>query len=265
MEKKMILACIIRVCEQQNWEYQLNIKTDRWKADITISYGTYTVAFNVCKRPTQMESKYSIMRQDRTCGCWLIMPSTLDRFSKDSDLPCFSLTEEYDVKINSSTVISLPDFIRAIVVGNVRRAQELRVQAADVYVFQEQCYKCGSPNYVYFIKRLVTDNGAVLLYLKDFADNLTFNPYVIRGVQKAMSQQGNTNVHLSIIKERYSHTRNETYISFGCHRCDSLFGDWFIQDSILDLIYDDDESKIIHIDIKDANIVIPMTYWCLVK
>ena len=65
---------------------------------------------------------------------------------------------------------------------------------------------------------------------------------------------------LGDIKPRFSRTVQEEYPSFGCAHCDSLFGDFFIQDSCEEMIYYADKLLKARIEITD-NIVVDAECW----
>jgi hypothetical protein len=52
-------------------------------------------------------------------------------------------------------------------------------------------------------------------------------------------------------------------MSFGCPNCDSIYGDWFLRDLEMDLIYETDEKKMNRIQLKTP-FEIPINDW-LVK
>jgi hypothetical protein len=51
-------------------------------------------------------------------------------------------------------------------------------------------------------------------------------PTVVRAVAKLV-QDKERGLPLAVVKERYSRTVGESYLSFGCPRCDALYGEWF--------------------------------------
>ena len=63
------------------------------------------------------------------------------------------------------------------------------------------------------------------------------HPFIINKIQ----DYANSVKHLKLatVKTRYSHTVGDSYMSFGCHKCDSIFGDFYVHEAIIDSWYGD--------------------------
>lgn len=268
-EKAAVCTCISNVCKANGWNTEENVKTPKWKADVVVEYGTYKVAFNVCKSPRKVEETYQAMRREKVCGCWLLLPSEKSWFV-DKNLPCFYLmgTDSESVYLeppylDGKRAFELTDFTTSIVKGNIRWTDKMQVRYADVCFIDEACWKCGTANHVYFVSRLYSDDGIEVNVLNyhDESSDITFNPQVINAVHTHIANHPELGIRLGTIKPRYSRTVNDTYMSFGCIRCDSLFGEYFIRDAIMDYCDALDELTRIRIDVGDAGIVIPARCW----
>lgn len=261
IDKAAVCTGIANACKANGWNIEENVKTPKWKADVVVEYSNYKVAFNIGKSPRKVDETYKAMREERVCGCWLLLPSK-NSTSYDSKLPCFYLTGTADIGVcfssyrDSTRAIALPDFIISIVEGRIKWADKMKVRYADVCFFENKCWKCWARNHVYFISRLYSDEGIEIT-----ENNIAFNPYVIKAVQTQIINHPELGIRLGAIKPRYSRTVKDTYMSFGCCKCDSIFGDFFIQDAIMDYCYDADRLPKIRIDIGDANIVVPAKCW----
>ena len=64
-----------------------------------------------------------------------------------------------------------------------------------------------------------------------------FNQTLVKGIRKFVDEHRKMDIALGEIKPRYSKTVNDSYMSFGCKYCDSLFGNFFINDTFMDVIY----------------------------
>lgn len=261
-DKTTVCTCITDVCKANGWSAEENVKTEKWKADVVVEYGNYKVAFNVCKSPRKVEETYQAMRKERVCGCWLLLPSKNSTFL-DSTLPCFYLIEADDIQVcfeppyrNETSPIALSDFVKSIVEGRIKLADKMKVHYADVCFIENTCCKCGAKSHIYFISRLYSDEG-----IETTESGLAFNTYVIRAIQTHIASHPELGIRLGAIKPRYSKTVNDTYMSFGCCKCDSIFGDFFVQDAIMDCYYDTDKLPKIRIDLSEANIEIPVRCW----
>lgn len=267
IDKSIICNRILNVCKAKGWHFEENVKTTEWKADIIVDYGNYKVAFNICKMPRRVKEIYQAMRSERVCGCWLLLPSKSTTVLEEK-LPCFHLTERGHVILMKSHMgltkeLSLSDFTQSIIEGRIRWANEMTVHHADLCFFQKDCWKCRAKNHVYFIHRLYSEEGIEVCYLerRDEQNDLTFNPHVIKAIQNYITEHPDLGIKMGTINFRYSRTSNRTYMSFGCYRCDSLFGENIINNTILEYCYCADELLQIKIDISKANLVFPARCW----
>ncbi|WP_157151513.1 hypothetical protein [Brachyspira sp. SAP_772] len=88
-----------------------------------------------------------------------------------------------------------------------------------------ECWKCNEKYNIYYV---MPDE-------KKFNNNLIFNNEVISKVKEFIKKN---NLIFGDIKERYSNTRNEKYISFGCPKCDAICGDYYLKEIIFDTMYE---------------------------
>lgn len=238
MEKEDIIRSILSVCNDIGDSVKTKVKTDKWKADIVVDYQNYKVAFNVCKNPRNIEETYTTMRQERVCGCWLVLPGKLNRFSP-SKYPCFPIedgSEEAQILLSEvweeKTTLLLSDFISSLIRGRIRYAETAKIKYVDVRFYKIDCWKCGRTNDAYFVYKTISEDG---IEVEGGID--CFNPSLIKGIRKFIQEHPETNIILGEIKPRYSRTVKESYTSFGCKYCDSLFGNFFINDTFMEVIY----------------------------
>ena len=70
---------------------------------------------------------------------------------------------------------------------------------------------------------------------------------------------------MATIKERYSNMTASSYMSFGCKKCDSIFGDWYIRNAVIDTWYGDgiaDKFMIENNKVKFENVIVDIPHWC---
>lgn len=80
---------------------------------------------------------------------------------------------------------------------------------------------------------------------QDYGNELNeFDPVVINGVKRFLSKHPELNYNMGDIKKRYSRTRNEEYISFGCPKCDRMVGDWYLNKIRVDYLYEPDDDNV---------------------
>lgn len=238
MEKDDIIKSILSVCKDMELPVKTKVKTDNWKADIVVDYKNYKVAFNVCKNPRNIEETYTTMRKERVCGCWLVLPGKNNRISLNK-FPCFPIEYGYEgVQILLSQVweekatLLLSDFISSLIQGKIRYAETMKVKYVDVRFYKIDCWKCGRTNDAYFVYKTISEDG---IEMEGGIDS--FNQTLIKGIRKFVEEHPEMNIVLGEIKQRHSKTVNDSYMSFGCKYCDSLFGNFFINDIFMDVIY----------------------------
>ena len=68
------------------------------------------------------------------------------------------------------------------------------------------------------------------------------------------------NIKMGAIKKRFSKTRDEDYMSFGCPKCDGIVGDYYLQEIQMEAIYEEDPKKIHRIKL-ETPFELPLGHW----
>lgn len=269
IDKTEVCSQIAEICKANGWNFEENVKTEKWKADVVVEYANYKVAFNIGKSPRNVEETYKAMRDERVCGCWLLLPSKNSPYI-DGNLPCFYLAETTSLNVflgrpyaGSAPELTLSDFTTSIMEGNIRWADNMKVRYVDVCFVEEDCWKCGTENHIYFISRMYSEEGIEKSAL-DFQmeeEDITFNPNVVKAIQAYIANHSELNIKLGDIKQRFSKTRNESYMSFGCCKCDAIFGNYYRNEAIMDSMYNQDGLEKIKVDLGESDIVVPAKCW----
>lgn len=100
------------------------------------------------------------------------------------------------------------------------------------------CYKCGFTYYICYVLPQQKDK----IEYKDI-----FNPSVIEKIKQWHNE--NKHIALGTIKERFSKRANTSYMSFGCPKCDAIFGDFYFVEAVFDTLYDKQGSDIANVAI----------------
>lgn len=268
MTKEQIFASILSSSQSLKLDVNTKCKNEKWSADIVVNCGTYKVAFNICKSPRNIVETYKAMREERVCGCWFLLPTKNSVFFPNN-MPCFKLSEKSDniqVFLNSEfddenfNVIALDSFISSILKGKIRFAQKILVKYIEVCFFEMVCWKCHKKSYVYFINRLLSSDGISISYENLLLDKLEFNPAVVSAIEKYITAHSGQGIRMGQIKPRYSKTVGKSYPSFGCAFCDSIFGDYFVREEMMELKYYPEELIKARIEIQD-NISVLANCW----
>lgn len=218
------------------------------------------------------------MREERVCGCWLLMPSK-NRTFFSKELPCFELTEKTDrlyavihscfYDANKCDMMDFNTFVASLIKGNIRFVQNIKVKFVEICFFDFECWKCHKKNNVYFITRFISTDG-VSVSPDDFQfedmdaypilEDLEFNPMIVSGVEQYIRSHPEKGLIMGRVKPRYIGTKQTSCLSFGCAFCDSPFGKNYINDDINELIYCSDELQKALIEIH-GDITIPANRW----
>ena len=95
------------------------------------------------------------------------------------------------------------------------------------------------------------------------SDKFLFRPEILRKIHEYASSDEGKYLNLATIKERYSSVVGNSYMSFGCSCCDSIFGDFYIHSAIADAWYGDGVVGKYSFDIDfDLDIRIDLPHWC---
>ncbi len=265
MEKEDIVKTILSVCKDMGLSTDKKVKTDKWKADVVVECPNYKVAFNICKNPRNIEETYTTMRTERVCGCWLVLSGKYNYISL-SKYPCFPVEDDNEyakILLNQvgeeKTTLPLSDFIPSLIQGHIRYAETMRVKYLDVRFCKINCWKCGRENDAYFVYKAISESG---IEIEGGIDS--FNPALVKGLRKFIQEHSEKKIVLGEIKPRYSKTKNESYMSFGCKYCDSLFGSYFINDTFREVIYSARSLPNALIEIND-DVTVDANCWYKVK
>lgn len=219
-----------------------NAKHDDWKADIVVSQDKYDVAFNICKSPRNIKEKYDAMRKSRTCGCWLLLGSHYYGYGNEATIPVFSIDDKWDIELNPNDVIPFEEFIVSITSGHIHHANEMIVKSMEIEFVQNDCWKCGAPNHVFFVRELRSENGIVYHPDQSF-DFILENPSLLNAITQYLTGHKELPYKVGGIKQRFSRTVGDNYMSFGCHHCDAIFGNFPLHELMIELLYEPKHPK----------------------
>lgn len=275
MDKKKVISTIVEACNAIGWDIIKNYKSDsgKWKADVLIKYEKYNVAINVYKRESNFDGMREAMKEDRTCGCWLILGDRRWIPDKNEKYPCFSITEENNatvVKISHCLKLEIREFMSLLVEGKITQKHEFLISAIDVIFPSYTCYKCKKEFHYYSVERIVSDDNVVLdckndSELANAQNNFSeLNPIIVNSIQKYLANHKEKNIAIGKIKPRYSRTIDESYMSFGCAHCDALLGNFYRSDDYAELQYYISEDDFIRVKL-DEPIRIRVNCWIVNK
>lgn len=262
--KKQIKETLLTMAKSKNWEIRRNAEVNGCKADYMIIHEEKRILFQSLRSTRNIKANNQIFTNHGYKCFWL---GVSDEKWYDDVYPYFQLSYKNDecyVNICGDIWKTLEEFIvlamedRIIIKNNIL-AKSLKIKFGEI-----DCYACGSPHYIYCIEGLYASSpqlSANDVYFKSNDEIDCFNPMVIESIKKHIADHPELNLPMGEIKNRYSHTRSEAYMSFGCPWCDCIVGDFFLNSYVIDLRYEPDDDKTFKIDLIEPGLTIPYKHW----
>ncbi len=272
---------ILLGCKDVGWESFPEFKENDWEADVLAINGKHRIAFEVQWSPQSydktIERQNKYIRDSVRC-CWLFKkpPNEFidydDSIKANKDIPLFLLFEneakEIKVKLYDK-IFGVREFIKILLEGKIkftRRIKSKPEQSITVNFFDITCWKCKARQYVYFLQETITSKCGLesdVHYPIDVYYHLWYSPEIIEAVRNFIKTPKGRHIRVGEIKKRFSKTVGKYYMSFGCYKCDALFGYNFINEDIGDiLVYEPEiETKLI-VNIKNSYSIGEYAHWC---
>ena len=249
VSKKEFMTALTEICENEGWTYEKYYKAENWKADVLITVGGQQFAFMAFSSLSTASKVLPLMEADGVYG--LVLSPKRD--IKDS-IACFGLQKDDGgmmVKVEKCE-LPLSEFVKKAVDGKIIHRTSALIKSVEVMFPIMNCYECGTPHSVYFVRYLVDEKEkkydlADMLYgydeeLKSKLPDLQFGDEILGMVKRYVAEHPETKIVMGEVKERYSKTMGESYMSFGCPKCDSIVGDYYLNDLGMDVMYETDEN-----------------------
>jgi hypothetical protein len=264
---------ILLACDSLGFQAKEEYRGADWRADVLASANGMKYAFEVQMSPQSLnrtlerQAKY---KRDGVIGCWLFEKEPARQRAEREDLPLFKVISDGEhtyVSLKGRKTLPIDVFISDYLQGRMKFCQTLNVlPTIEVAFIEMDCWKCGTKNHIYYITPFKTPCNIMIRYNEQAmweSGKLVFRPEVMNRVAEyAHSEQGH---HLNIggIKERFSKMVNKSYMSFGCSKCDSIFGDWFVQEAIMETWYGQGivDKFSFNVDF-DLNLQMDIPHWC---
>lgn len=266
VKKKILLAC-----SELGLQAKEEHKGTGWRADdfVTVEGKKYAFEVQTTKqthlRTLERQEKY---RKESIVGCWLFEREPAGRNQEKRDLPLFKVN-----KINDQTYVSLKgritlpikDFVKVCLQGEIKFCNVLNpLPIVNIVFIEMPCWKCGANNHIYYIAPFKSACNTEIRYDEAMwtSEKLVFHPEITKNIKDYTHSKHGKHITIGGIKERYSHTIENFYMSFGCVECDSIFGDWFVLGAIVDAWYNGgDDSTSFSVSF-NLNLTQNIPHWC---
>ena len=267
IKRRVSLACNLLGGQAQE-EY----RGSDWRADIFVEYNDVKYAFEIqtsqqsLQRTIERQDKY---RRDNIIGCWLFEKERKRKIEELETLPLFQVIDEgeqFFVSLKGRKTLPLEVFVNDFINGRIKFCYTRKaLPIIDVNFIEMSCWKCHALNHIYYVAPLHSACNTIVHYQETLwsSEKLAYHPEIVKKVTDySMSDKGQR-IKLAAVKERYSRTVDDSYMSFGCHQCDSIFGDFYVQDAIIDAWDGDGIVDTLTIKLQnDIDILEEIPHWC---
>ena len=265
---------IVSACKELGINAVQEYSGNGWRADVFIPDNNNPIAFEIqlspqsLKKTLERQNKYI---RDGILGCWLFQKPIPKLIEERPDLPVFFVDEKETqlfVSLADRRDVILHEFLESFIKGQIKfnqRAITKRTQHIELVFIEMECWKCGEINHIYYVNNPLYSACNVKIRPKETlwdSNNLAYRPEIVALAEQIANNTKNINLKLSTVKKRYSQTVEKSYTSFGCYKCDSIFGDFYVMEAVIDVIYD--TNKLVFegdIELKE-DVILNIPHWC---
>lgn len=259
-DTKAVLTAINDISNKHDWECKAAARGRHGKYHVDIIAGLREITFDIYKdqdnikillpRPIEFEEECDKLLQ-------LDLSFTLAKSA-----------EGHSVLLGSQKY-SLETFILYCMNQRVVLTNNLQVKYIKVRFMQTNCRKCRSMHHIYhvwgMVNELVPDlacmDGMLRYGVEDNGIDYDHEPIVVNAVQSYLQTHQSLHYKVGEINERYSHTRDESYMSFGCPYCDNIMGEHFREELIRSHLYSEDDQDVHIVKLEGEGITVPVLHW----
>lgn len=253
-----ITEILISLANEHGWDIKKKPKGENWNADLLVETGNEKIAVRIDNPGRRPAEEWAAMKQSGIRGLWL--DGSMGYYDEKEYPPFFHIeiiAGTYNVTLHDDVSVPVKDFFSAFVDNTLTQQETITASAVKVRFVPETCYKCGAKHCFYFV--LGCYDGDTF-YTNCEIDS--FDPSVVRSVEKYIAIHSKFGYRMGPIKDRYSNTMNKSYMSFGCPECDALVGDHYVNDAFLDLIYEKDDEYVHRIELEQP-MTISAKHWVI--
>lgn len=271
-----IQTAIVEACMNYGFDAVQEYRGRGWRADVHAERNDERIAFEIqispqsLKRTLERQAKY--VRDGIRC-CWLFETPPSKLTNERPDLPLFFVSRlpdsSYTVSLSGRRQLLLGEFVEVFLHGGILFSSSARTQPKQLVklvFFEMKCWKCGLMNHVYYVDTPFRSACNAVIRPEETlwgSDKIEYRPEMIGLARDFLSTEQGKHLRLGEIKSRFSKTVQESYLSFGCSGCDSIFGDWFVMDAQMEAVYGYGQVASVESEIElDGSIELPIPHWC---
>ena len=265
---KLLKESITLLAKSHGWVVNTNVSGNGWKADMVIEGPEARLGFMLYKSARSILEKNAAMKAEGIKAYWL--GTTYSDYGYNNLLPCFDIdisNSHINAIISENLNISLDKLLCAMMSNRLKVEDQVSVNQVKVRFVKVSCYWCNAEHYVYIFNGAVSEEcpslGSLETCMKYEIEIEEFNPVIIKGVKRFLSEHPELKYNMGEIKKRNSRTMGEEYMSFGCPKCDGLFGSWYLDGIRNDFMYDPDDENV-HVVNLEESLNINYKHWVII-
>lgn len=264
---------VFLICKSLGYETYKEYKGRGWIADVFVVKGDKKIAIEVQltrQSPKVLWKRQNLYLKDKIEGCWLIL-NPYKELKEHINLPIFYISSKDPVRISlidNRKEVNLQEFLEAFLGGGIKFCHKAKThdsQRIKIIFYTMNCWKCGAVNHLYYVDKCyssscnfeIDEMGALWS-----GGNFEFKPEIINAVREYLKTEEGKDIHIGKIRERFSKTVQNKYKSFGCYKCDSIFGDFFVFEAEIDLMYEPPERFFETIVYPKKATTLKLPHWC---
>jgi Competence protein CoiA-like family len=270
---------IIEACHEAGFEARPEVSGTDWRADVLATKGNVRIAFEVqWSNQTEEETRERQLRYEKVgirC-CWFMRkPPEVLVEEPIKAIPVFQLSVVDDkllqVSLNRNTW-PLYEFTKSLLSKRIRYCTSATldsVQRVTIVFYETSCWRCGNRSHMYYLDEpyrtrcgISRDSieGLAIKY-SECPEELTTE--IVAAVEKFLISDEVLGLRVGKIKRRFSRTAGRSYNSFGCPKCDAIFGEWYRRVEQLYAGYEKENAPaIFQTEVSCRPISAPHTHWC---
>lgn len=272
----LIKAAVLSSCNGLGFRSIEEHRGRDWRADVYVASDLNKFAFEIqmspqsLRRTLERQEKYV---RDGVIGCWLFETAPSKLSEERPDLPLFYVTEQdnksFSVSLSGRKELELRDFLRNFLIGKIKFCSLARTapeQKVTLAFYEMKCWKCKAINHIYYVEPNFRSACNAVIHSHESlwgSDKNAHRPEIIALAREFLRTEEGKHMRLGEIKRRFSKTVQDSYISFGCYSCDSVFGDWFVMEAEREIAYGHGQIATVERSIElDEIIELHIPHWC---
>jgi hypothetical protein len=244
---------IVSACHNLRIEAKQEFRGNGWRADVFVPNDNTPIAFEIqlspqtLKKTLERQSKYT---REKILGCWLFEKPIPKLIDERPDLPVFYVEDtpngNLSVNLGTRRKIDLQDFLENFISGNIKFMPVAKIdpiQTPQLVFYEMTCWKCNELNHLFYVATPLYSSCRAQIKPEEAlweSNSVEYNPEIVAAVKGFIKARPDLSIKLGEIKERFSNSVGSSYMSFGCHKCDSIFGDFYVMNAKLDAMYDEE-------------------------